>query len=154
MLTKHIQDLIRIATLFAARIEFAIRIGTSPTLAKTVIALRIYLLRLGDVRKIFLTVVYILAPFQHDGPQTQFYQSQRSEKSARTCSHHNNLWLTLYVRIVCLDIFIIMRQFVHIYPHLQVDEYLPLSGVDTALQDAHTGDGPHIKAVFIGQTGF
>ena len=45
VLSEHIENLIRIATLLAARVEFAVAICTSAALAKAVVALIIHLLR-------------------------------------------------------------------------------------------------------------
>ena len=74
MLTEHIEDLVYIASFLAPCIELAIRVGTSPTLTKTVVALCIHLLGLGDVGQIFLTLMHVLSSLQHDGSQAQFYQ--------------------------------------------------------------------------------
>ena len=75
MLAEHIQDFIRIAAFLRACIELTIGIGTSPTLAKTVIALTINLLSPGDIRQILLAIVNILTTFQNNGSQTEFYES-------------------------------------------------------------------------------
>ena len=151
VLTKHIQDLVRIATFLRACIEFAVRIGTSPTLTETIVTLRIHLLRLGDVRQVLLTIMHVLAPFQHDGSQAEFYQPEGSKQSARTGSNHNHLWPSFHVRILRPHILIVVRLLVHIHPYLQIHEYLPLARIDAALQDAHPTDRPHVKTIFIGQ---
>ena len=74
MLTEHIQYFIRITTFLASCIELAVRVGTSPTLTKTVVTLGIHFLRLGDVRQIFLALMHILASFQDDRAQSELNQ--------------------------------------------------------------------------------
>ena len=118
MLTKHIQDFFDITSFLTTRIELAIRVGTSPTLTKTVVALSIHLLRLSDVRQILLALMHILTSFQHDRSQSQLNQSQSSKQSSRTCSHHDHLRAALHVGILSPDVRIILRQLVHIYAYL------------------------------------
>ena len=97
MLTEHIQDFIRITTFFTTCIELTIRIGTSPTLAKTVVALSIHLLRLGDIRQIFLPFMHIFTSFQNDRTQSELNQSQRCKQTTRTSSNHNHLRTPLHI---------------------------------------------------------
>ena len=69
MLTEHMENLLDVATLLAAGIELAIAIGTGTSLSKTVVALTIHLLGLGDECQVLLALMDILATLQHDGPQ-------------------------------------------------------------------------------------
>ena len=69
MLTEHLENLLDVATLLAAGIELAIAIGTGTSLSKTVVALTIHLLSLGDECQVLLALMDILATLQHNGPQ-------------------------------------------------------------------------------------
>ena len=95
--------------------------------------------------------MHILTSLQYDGPQTKFYQPEGSEQTTRTGSHHNHLWPSLHIGIFRPLIFIVVRLLIDIYPHLQIDEYLPLAGIDTPLQDTYPADGPQVEAILIGQ---
>ena len=153
MLAEHIQNLVRITSLFTAGIEFAVRIGTCPTLTKAVVALCIYFLRLGDVGQIFLTVMHILASFQNYWAQSEFYQTQGSEETSRTGTHDNHLRLPFHIGIFSSDKFIVVRLFIHIHPHLQVHIYLSLTRVDTPFKNPDTIDGSHVNTLLISQIG-
>ena len=151
MLTEHIENLLNRTTLLATGVELAIRIGTCPTLAKAIVALRVYLLRLGNLRQVFLALMHILTTFQDNGSQTQFYQSQGSKQATRTSTHHNDLWFIADIRIVHRDVFIILRLFVDIHAYFQIDKDGALTGIDAATQDAHTCYCTNIESVLICQ---
>ena len=53
--------------------------------------------------------MYILAALQYYGAQSQFYQSQCGKQSARSGAYHYHLWFALYVRILSVLVFIILR---------------------------------------------
>ena len=151
MLTEHVEYLLDIATLLAAGVELAITIGTCPTLAKTVVALRVNLLRLGNLRQVLLALMHILTTFQHDGAQAKLNQSERSKKSTRTSTHDNHLRLVADIRIIHRNVFIVLRLFVDIDAHFQVDKDSTLTSVNATTQDAHTRHCAHIKAILVGK---
>ena len=153
MLAKHIQNLVCITPFLTSGIELTVRIGTSPTLTKTIVALCIHLLRLGDVGQILLTVMHILASFQNYRTQAEFYQAQGCEEASRACSHDNHLRLSFHIGVYCPNKFIIMRLFVHIHPHLQVHIDLSLARVDTPFKNPNTIDGSHVNTLFVSQIG-
>ena len=92
MLTEDVEYLLYGATLLGARIELAVRVGSCPTLAKAVVALGIDLLRLRDLRQVALPFMHILAALQHDGAQSELYQSQGSKQPTGACSHDDDGW--------------------------------------------------------------
>ena len=151
MLTEHIENLLNRTTLLATGVELAIRIGTCPTLAKAIVALRVYLLRLGNLRQVFLALMNILSTFQDNGTQTQFYQSQSSKQTTRASTNHNDLRLVADIRIIHRNVFVILRLFVNIHPNFQIDKDGALTGINAATQDAHTGHCTDIESVLICQ---
>ena len=153
VLTKHIQNLVCITPFLTSGIELTVRIGTSPTLTKTIVALCIHLLRLGDVGQILLTVMHILASFQNYRTQAEFYQAQGCEEASRACSHDNHLRFPFHIGVFCPDKFIIMRLLVHIHPHLQVHINLSLTRVDTPFENPDAIDSPHVNTLFVSQIG-
>ena len=151
MLAEDIQDLVRITTFLTTGVELAIRIGACPTLTKTVVALCIYLLVFGDIGQIFLSFMNILSSLQHDRPQTQFYQSQRSKQSTRPRPHDNHLRPAFHIRVFRPDILIVMGLFIDIDSDLQVDEYLSLTGINASFEDPHPINRPFVDALLIRQ---
>ena len=153
MLTEHIQNFVRVATFLAACVQLAVRVSTCSTLTKAVIALSIHFLRFRDQRQVLLSLMHVLAPLQHDGAQSQFYQTQGSKQAARTSSHHDHLRLSLHVGIFRPLVFVVVRLLVHIYANFQIHVYLSLTGINTAFQDSHAVDRPHVNALFVSQIG-
>ena len=151
VLAEDIENLLDVATLLAARIQLAIRIGTCPTLAKAVVALRVHLLGLGDERQVLLALTDILATLQNDGTQSEFDESQSSKESSRPCTHDDDLWPVAHIRILRMLILIVGRLFVDINTHLQIDEDSTLTGINAATQNAHSSHRTDIEAVLLGQ---
>ena len=75
MLAENIQNLIHATTLLASGIKFTVAIGSCTTFTKTIVALTIHLLSLGDVRKILLTLTHVLATFQNNRAISQLNQT-------------------------------------------------------------------------------
>ena len=94
--------------------------------------------------------MHILATLQHNGAQTQFNQSESREETARTGTHHNDLWTLTHILIVHPFKLILRGQFVHIDTHLQVHEDGSLTGVNRALQDAHSLQCAQGQSLFLG----
>ena len=154
MLTKHVEDFVRITTFLASCIELTIRIGTSPTLSETVVTFSIYLLRLGNQSQVLFPLVYVLTSFQYNGAQSEFYQPEGCKQTSRTSTHHNHLGTSFHIRINYPLIFIIMWLFVDICPYFQVYVYLSLAGIDATFQDAYAINCPYVKAIFLSQISF
>ena len=151
MLTKHVEYLVHVAPLFAAGIEFAVAVGTCPTLAEAIIALRVNLLGLGNERHVALAVAHILSALKDDGTQTELYQAQGGKQSARSLTDNDNLRPPAHVGIVGADEVFILRQFVDIDAHLQVDHHRALSGVNAAAQHAHTAHAVGCESFLLGK---
>lgn len=134
MLAEYVQNLIYTSPFLASCIEFAVTISTGSTFTETVVALTIYLLSLGNVREVLLAFAHILASLQHDRTITQFYQAQGSKETARSLTHNDNSRSAAHIRIFGMDILVVLRKFVDISTHLQVDEDGALTGIDASLQ--------------------
>ena len=70
MLTEDVQYLVNVATFLRTGVEFTVRVGSCPTLAETVVAFGIDLLRTRDLSQITFAVMDILSTFQYDGTKT------------------------------------------------------------------------------------
>ena len=151
MLAEYIENLLDGAALLAARIQLAVGVGACPTLAETVVALAVHLLRLGNLRQVALALVDILAALQHDGAQTQLYQSQGGKQSARSGTDDDDLRGLVDVGIVRHHVLVLGRLLVDVAAHLQVDEDGALAGVDATAQDAQRRQRAHVEAVLVGQ---
>ena len=154
MLAEHIQNLFDISTLFRASIKFSVRVSTSTTFTKTVVALAVYLLGTTDVGQIFLTIVHIFTSFQHYGTISKLYQTKSSKQSARTSAYNYHLRFAFYIRVLRMLIYIIGRHFIHVCAYLKINKYLSLSCINTAFQYSHAIDSPYVQPVFISQIGF
>ena len=131
MLNKDAEHTIYRAAFLAAGVEFAIAIGTSPTLAKAVITLRVHHTFTLDARGINTAFHYLLAALQHNGFDSQFNEPQSSEQSARSHAHDNRL--TLAIHRLVLDgrhQIVVGHWFVDIYPHLEIDHHIALTRID------------------------
>ena len=151
MLTEHVQNLLNVASLLRTGVEFSVGVGTCPTLTKAVVALFVHLLRTSYIGHVFFSFVHILSPFQHDGAEAQFNQSEGSKESAWACTHDDDLPTVAHIGIVHMLIFVIGRQFVHIDTHLQVHIDGTLTGINTSLQYADSHDLVHPQTVLVGQ---
>ena len=151
MLTEHIQYLIHTTTLLAAGIEFAVAIGTCATLTKTVVALAIHLLGLGDIAEVFLALTHILATLQHHRSVTQFDEFEGSKETARSLSHHDDTRLTAHVGIFRMDILVVLRKLIDIGTHLEIDKDGALAGIDASLEYPHLVECSHIQPLFLGE---
>ena len=114
MLAKHVQNLLHAATLLAARVEFAIRVGTGTPLTEAIVTLRIHRMFARDAGNVPFACVHILTALHYDGSASQLDESQRSKESARSGPHHNHLRALIHHRVVGLHILIVGRQFVDI----------------------------------------
>ena len=151
MLVKDAQDAVYRATLLAAGVEFAIAIGTCPTLAKAVVAVGVHLSLAGDCRHIESAVFHVLATLKHNGLHTQFDEPQRGKESSRPCSHHNGL--TVAFDTLILDGWheiVVLHGLVDIGTHLEVDHHPLLARVDRALDDAHSTQAASHDALLLG----
>ena len=68
--------------------------------------------------------------------QTKFYQSEGSKQAARTSAHHNDLLSIRHIRISCRHILVMLRLFVDVDAHLQIDKDGTLAGIDASTQNA------------------
>ena len=118
VLAENVEDFVRITTFLRTRIEFAVRIGTCPTLAKTVVTLRIHLLRLRDVGQVLLAFMNILSSLKNNGSQPQFDESQGCKQPSWACPHDNHLRTSFDIRILRPLIFIVVRLLIDIYAYL------------------------------------
>ena len=75
MLAENIQNLIHATTLLASGIKLTVTIGSCTTFTKTIVALTIHLLGLGNVRKVLFTLTYVLATLQNNRSISQLYQT-------------------------------------------------------------------------------
>src|SRR3712207_5229573 len=141
MLAEHVQDFVRVSPFFAAGIELPVGVGARPSLSETVIRFGVYDMFTVDLRKVFLPLAYILSAFYDNGAQTEFDKAQGCEQPARTGTHYDNLWLSFYVGVVRMRVFIVLRNFANVRPYLQVDEHGALPRVDAPLQYP---DGSHL----------
>ena len=91
MLTEHIQNFLNISPLLAAGVELAVRVCAGTTLAKAVVALRIYLLPLRYLRQVELALAHVLAPLHDDRTLAQLYETQGGEKTGWPLAHHHHL---------------------------------------------------------------
>ena len=114
MLAKHVQNLLHAATLLAARVEFAIRVGTGTPLTEAIVTLRVHRMFARDACDVPFACVHILTALHYDGSASQLDESQRSKESARSGPHHNHLRALIHHRVVGLHILIVGRQFVDI----------------------------------------
>ena len=140
MLAKHVENLLHRPTFLRTGVELPIRVCSCPTLAKAVVALAVHLLCLGDQGEVLLTLVHVLAAFQHDGSATQLDESQGCKQSAGTSTHHNRLLSVAHVGIAGMNILVVFRHLVLIHTHGEVDEDGSLAGVDASLQYPHMVD--------------
>ena len=100
MLTENVEDAIDISALLAARIEFAIGIGTCPTLTIAVVALGVDALGLGNLCQVGLALTDILTALHNDGAQTKFDETKGGKKSTRTLADNNNSWTARDVGVI------------------------------------------------------
>ena len=151
VLAKHVENLLRRATLLRARVELAVAVGPCPALAEAVVALWVHQLRAGDLGQVALSRVYVLAPFQHDGPQPQLYQPQGCEQATGPGAHDDHLRPALHLGVLRPDELVILRLLACVHPHLQVDVDLPLPRVDAPSKYPHPADRTSVQAVLVGQ---
>ena len=150
MLTEHVENLLYIATFLRAGIEFTVGIGTCPTLAETIVTLRIHLLRPADVCQIALTLMNILSTLQNDRTKPKLNQSESGKQSTGACADDDDLRLATNVRILRMEILIISGWLVDVYAHFKIDEDSALAGIDTALQYTYGSQCPDIVTVLVG----
>ena len=74
MLAEDIQNLIHATTLLASGIKLTVTIRSCTTFTKTIVALTIHLLSLGDVGKVLFTLTHVLAALQDNRAISQLYQ--------------------------------------------------------------------------------
>ena len=151
MLAEYVQNLVYTSPFLASGIEFAVTISTGSTFTETVVALPIYLLSLGNVREVLLAFAHIFASLQHDRTVTQFYQAQGSEEAARSLTHNDNPRSAAHIRVFGMDILVVLRKFVDISTHLQIDEDGALTGIDASLQNPHLVERSYIQSLFFGE---
>ena len=147
MLTKHLQNFLHTAALFAARVELAIAVGSCPTLTETVIARSIHLLRLRDECQILLAIAHILSTFQHNRSQPQFNQPKRCKQASGAGTHHDNRRFARNIGIIDTRKRLVLRKLIDVNAHFEVDNNLPLSCINTAPQHTHLLNGAHINAM-------
>ena len=75
MLAEDIQNLIHATTLLASGIKLTVTIRSCTTFTKTIVALTIHLLGLGDVGKVLFTLTHVLATLQDNRAISQLYQT-------------------------------------------------------------------------------
>ena len=151
VLAEHVQYLVYAATLLAAGVELAVAVGTGSALAEAVVAFAIHLLGLRDAGKVFLACTHVLSTFQDDRAIAQFDESQGGKESARSLSHHDDSRLGAYIGVFRMHILVVLRIFVDVGTHLQIDENGALAGVDAALQYAHLVQGSYIQPLLLGE---
>ena len=90
VLTEYVKNLFDVATLLAAGVELAVGIGSCPTLTEAVVTLAIYLLRLRDLGKVFISLIHILSKLQYNGTIAKFNEFEGGKESAgsRTDDYH------------------------------------------------------------------
>ena len=72
MLTEDAENLLSVAALLAAGVEFAVGVCACAALAKGVVALGVDALFGSDAGQVLLAVAHVLATLHHDGAQAQF----------------------------------------------------------------------------------
>ena len=144
-LRKDAQNLIHIAALLAARIEFAVRVSAGAALAKRIIALRIYRLMLLDAGDVLAALVDVLAALQEDGAEAEFDQMQSCKEAGRPRADHDHAGRTGNIAVA--DRLISHGGFVFINKKqdCEIDEDPTLARVDALAQKAHSADGRGCK---------
>ena len=151
MLTEHIQYFLYRATLLGTCVELSVGIGTCPTLSKAIVAFVVDPLRLGDGSQVQLTLMNVLAAFQHHRPQTEFYQTKGGKESTGACTHDNDLRFPAHIGIIGVLVLIGHRFLVHVHTHFQVHIDGSLPCVYAPFQDTHSRYRTHIYALFLSQ---
>ena len=137
MLNKDLQDAVGIAAFLASRIEFSIAIGSCPTLAKAIIALRVNALFWSDACNVFLPLTNILATLYHYRFQSKFNETQSRKQSARTSAHNNDRRPFAHI-FIDVGLKVLQRWFLaHISPYSQIDENGSLASINTTLDDPY-----------------
>ena len=147
-LAKDIQHLIGVAALLAAGEQLAIRIGSCPTLAKTVVTLRIHALLMGDACQVFLTLTHILSPLYHDGTQPQLNELQGSEEAGWPCTDNDDRRATRHIRVIYGGKEFIGGQLVDIDAYGKINVNLALACINAAFQNAEMLYCAPIYAIF------
>ena len=151
MLAENIQNLIHAAPLLASGIKLTVTIRSGSTFTKTIVALTIHLLGLGDVGKVLFTLSHVLATLQNNRAISKLYQTQGSKETARSLSYHNDSRTRTDIRIFCMDILIILRHLIDIGTYLQIHKNGTLAGINTAFQYPHLIQGSYIQPFFLSQ---
>ena len=102
----------------------------------------------ADACDIRFAVAHVLSSFHHDGTQSQLYQPQCGKQSSGTCTHHYYLGAVLYLTVFRADEFFVMRNFIDIETHFQVDINSTLAGINTSFQDTDGMDGAYVQSFF------
>ena len=138
VLYEDLQDAVGVAALLAARVELAVAVGSCPTLAKAVVALRVNTLLRTDACQVLLALANILASLHDNRLQPQFDESQGCEQSPGTSSDHNNRRTVAYV-LIYIRLEVLQRRFLaYVSSYCQIDINRPLAGIDAATQYAHS----------------
>ena len=100
-----------------------------------------------DAGNVLLPFTHILATLHHDGAQTQLDETQGSKQPTRSGTDDDDLRTPLHLRIMCRHVRLILRLFVDVTTHLQVDVDGPLAGIDAPLQDTQCREGTYVDSL-------
>lgn len=85
-----------IAALLGPRVELAVRVGAGSALAETVVGLRIHPTFPDEGHEVPTALAHGLSPFEDNGAQPQFNQSQCAEQSSRSSAHDHHFRCALH----------------------------------------------------------
>ena len=137
VLTEDIEDLLYTTTFLGTGIEFAVGICPCTALAKTIVALGIHEMFTRNTSNVFLAVVDILATFDHNGSQSQFYQAQSSKESTGSCTNDNDLLPVFDIWIINTLEGLFTHRLIHPATNGQIYHDLTLTSINASTNDTH-----------------
>ena len=147
VLTEHVEYLLYIAALLASCVKFSVRESTCTSFAKGIVGLGIDDVASAYLGYVLSAFVYRLAALHYYRANAEFYKFQCSKQATRTCTHYHCLRATFHILILSVLILIVLRLFVDIHPHLQIDVDGALASIDASLQHSHCRHILHADAL-------
>lgn len=151
MLTEDLKNLGDVAALLAACVKLSVAVGSGSSFTETVVAFRIYGLRLADESKILFPLADILPSFDDDGAEPKLDEAQRSEQTAGTLTDDNHMRLATDIGIVGGRKQVVFGHLVDVNSDGEVDEDVALPGIDTLAQHSHSGYRADIESFLFGK---
>ena len=151
MLTEHIENLVDVAPLLAPRVELAVGERTGTALTETVVRLRVDFLVLRYQRHVALAVVDVLTSFYYHRPQSELYKLQGGKETGGPLTDDHYLRASFHILIFSVLVLLVLRIFVDVGAHLEVDVYRALTGIDTLLQHTHGINRPYVETFLLGE---